>query len=490
MIKIADLIMILMLLFLVYSLLLIQAYNNNSHVSTKSSHSLIDTIGIKQFFNCDIGDGIRVEIVSMLRSLDQSIMVAGGKGNKSPYKEYFENNNGIHGNVKFPSKYNHNLFMHNSPNKNLYEDDIKKMFQFYKADDSLSSSDAIICSHPFSMCEAFMPYNRTIIWIASHRYSLGRCSVDSWKRLNEHVIESMKDNKNRPRNFIAAMSKYDVEYINYFTGLTPILIEPTGSYALEIGKRDKSLKAEILLGSTTHLSTMHINSLMKSAKLNNYTVAHPHRLYGKYKLEQVKDHSAVIIIPQTVHGQTFVEFYALGIPIFIPSIEFLISLSTLQERTTSGRENCLKAQDYDKDGDHIHIKTSEHIHHHAVHDKNHNISHITSTIYPEKSINSRHSKNPESDDPDQLKYWLKFSNHYYWPHVTYFNSFEELFLLIKTVDLNKIRNLMIVENEKRLSRSINSWIDLVTQIEKGRVFPKDYEQSIQILWNVDKLQIE
>ena len=499
----SSLITTMLLIFsLIYYLLLNQA-NAKMNINESESISLstlIDSIGTKQFYNCDLGDGIRIEILTMLRSLNQNVLVAGSKGNRSPYKQYFDDsNNGIQfytgkkGKVLYPTNYNHIIHMHHSPNKNLYEDDIKKMFEFYQTDDSLSSSDAIVCSNPLSMCEAFLPYNKTIIWIASHRYSLGRCSKDSWNRLNEHITESIKDNKNRAKSFLAAMSMYDVEYINYFTGLHAILIEPTALLygALELRNKEvQAMKTEILLGSTTHVSKEELNHLMNSAKKNNFTMIHPQKLYGNYKLEQVVSHPAVIIIPHSVHTQTFVEFYALGIPIFIPSIDFLITLSTLHERTTSGRENCLSAQDYDKDGDHIHIKTVDHIHHHAVHNKAHNISHITSTIHPAKSINSRHTANPESEDLADIKYWLKFSNQYYWPHVTYFNSWDELFLKLKSADLVSIRARMIEENDKRLIASAKSWINLISAIERGRQVPKDYEHSLSTLWNVKKLQIE
>lgn len=167
--------MILSFFLIVYfNILFIQANRNNDSVDLSS---LIESIGTKQFFNCDIGDGVRVELVTMLRSLNQNMMIASRLGNKSPYKQYFENNDvsfftGKSGKVLFPTKYNHVLHMHNSPNKNLYEDDIIKIFTHYQNDDSLSSSDAVICSYPFSMCEGFMAFNKSIIWIASHRLLL------------------------------------------------------------------------------------------------------------------------------------------------------------------------------------------------------------------------------------------------------------------------------------------------------------------------------
>ena len=358
------------------------------------------------------------------------------------------------------------------------------------------NTDAFICSYPLSFCEAYMPYNKTIIWIASHRYSLGRCSKASWNRLNEHIIESIKESKGRPKNIIAAMSKYDLEYINYFTGLNPILIESTGLLygALDLRSNEKvrsnKIRNEILFVSGSHIHISEVNTLMNTAKTQNYTLVYPHKLYGRYKFEQVISHPAVVIIPHSVHTQSFVEYYALGVPIFAPTIEFLISLNVLHERTTSGRENCLSAKDYDVDGNHVHIAVTDHIHHKGVHEKSQNISHITSLMTPEKHLLSRHNQNPESDDHNDVKYWLKFSNVYYWPHVSYFNSWNELFEIIRSSDLLSIRNKMYEENDKRLSNSIKSWIDVISSIEKGRVIPSNYENSLKTLWNVDKLQIE
>lgn len=157
----------------------------------------------------------------------------------------------------------------------------------------------------------------------------------------------MRENtkSNRPKNFLAAMSRYDVEYINYFTGLKPILIEPTGALygALDLVQKYEKLnkKTEILLGlgSTHSIHKDELNRLMNFAKTRNYTLSNPHKMYGRYKLEQIISHPAIIYIPQSVHCQTFVEIYALNIPIFVPSIDFLITLHTLHERTTSGEKH-------------------------------------------------------------------------------------------------------------------------------------------------------
>lgn len=49
---------------------------------------------------------------------------------------------------------------------------IQEFFDFYKSDYEMKSVDAILCLHAMSMCELFMPFNKTLIAIASTRSPL------------------------------------------------------------------------------------------------------------------------------------------------------------------------------------------------------------------------------------------------------------------------------------------------------------------------------
>jgi len=63
----------------------------------------------------------------------------------------------------------------------------KKFYEVYKNDSEINQVDAFICFHPAGMCELFMPFNRTLIVIASTRYELGRHSKDEWTNLNKNL---------------------------------------------------------------------------------------------------------------------------------------------------------------------------------------------------------------------------------------------------------------------------------------------------------------
>ena len=77
--------------------------------------------------------------------------------------------------------------------------------KFYKGDPLIKSVDAFLCGFPPSRCQVWREFNKSTIFIAAHRYSLGRCSMNEWKDLNKYLI-NMSPAKG---DFIGALSTYD-----------------------------------------------------------------------------------------------------------------------------------------------------------------------------------------------------------------------------------------------------------------------------------------
>ncbi len=92
---------------------------------------------------------------------------------------------------------------------------LKENFEFYKKLSDFKEVDMSICSFPVSMCEAFIPLNKTIIFNPAFRYNLARCTQKSWLNLNENYFKL----KSRNKLIVASMSRYDEEYQAHFTGL-------------------------------------------------------------------------------------------------------------------------------------------------------------------------------------------------------------------------------------------------------------------------------
>jgi hypothetical protein len=63
----------------------------------------------------------------------------------------------------------------------------KQFYEVYKNDPEINQVDVFMCFHPAGMCELFMPFNRTLIIIASTRYELGRFGEEDWTNLNKNL---------------------------------------------------------------------------------------------------------------------------------------------------------------------------------------------------------------------------------------------------------------------------------------------------------------
>ena len=67
-----------------------------------------------------------------------------------------------------------------------------------------------------------MPFNKSLIVVASTRYEIGRHDPRRWKAWNANL----KAIAAHPRNIVAANNRYDAEYVKYFTGLSHVPVLP------------------------------------------------------------------------------------------------------------------------------------------------------------------------------------------------------------------------------------------------------------------------
>ena len=98
----------------------------------------------------------------------------------------------------------------------------RKFFEAYVNDARMRTVDAFLCHHAAGFCEAFMPFNKSLIVVASTRYEIGRHDPRRWKAWNANL----KAIAAHPRNIVAANNRYDAEYVKYFTGLSHVPVLP------------------------------------------------------------------------------------------------------------------------------------------------------------------------------------------------------------------------------------------------------------------------
>eukprot|EP00965_Chrysotila_dentata_P056132 1860433-Pleurochrysis_carterae.AAC.5 len=70
------------------------------------------------------------------------------------------------------------------------------------------------------MCELYMPFNRSLLVLASVNLELGRENPQRWAEW----VASLRAIAASPRNVVAANNRYDAEYIRYFAGIEAVYV--------------------------------------------------------------------------------------------------------------------------------------------------------------------------------------------------------------------------------------------------------------------------
>ena len=400
------------------------------------------------FWTSDLHDGSRIDMPSTLASssLNQKVIVAGHKGTNSPYPLVWK--------MKGISTYNKKLssviakeFLTHS--QYITEDMVKRNFEFFKTDPQIKEVDAFFCSFTAAMCELWMPFNKTIVYLPCHRYNLGRCTEESWKRLDEHLrILSTMDS---PKHVIAAASAYDYEYMRHYTGFQPILLPSYGGFYTTNNPYNPTKDTIIVFG----LSGWDFDSKVKKFKLIDVR-----KQYSHYTLSDLTSHRAIVYMPHSVMSYTLTELYSLTVPLFIPSMKFLQTLKPLGPDRSSLSAYYCKNPGLDE-------KVKPH----------------PSTLHP-------YSPNVEAEvDPEAEYYWMQFADFFHWPHIVHFDDLEDLEAKLDKADFEALHNLMVKEMKRKEGELISNWCKVINKIDSGREVPQDYQKAIKVLYNVTSLQV-
>jgi hypothetical protein len=119
---------------------------------------------------------------------------------------------------------------------------------------------------------------------------------------------------------VVSSNNFDAEYIEYFTGMRPVVLEPRALYARATQAQTVSRSEILLMPSGLPLGSAAIGEVLKISK----EIVPLRSLYPSYSLDDLRAHRAVILIPYSVYSITLVELMELGIALFIPSARWLI----------------------------------------------------------------------------------------------------------------------------------------------------------------------
>ncbi len=287
------------------------------------------------------------------------------------------------------------------------------------------------------MCQLWMKFNQAkIVFMPAHRYNLGRCSSTEWTFLDQQlkILAKYED------NVIAAISRYDVEYLHFYTGLKPLFVPSyAGFYLNSLYESEKVTSATYLIFTVKDRNDEFIKNVKSALKPVNLQAEFVYDAYKFYEPADLLRHPAVISLPYSVMSLRTTELYSMAVPLFIPSIKFYLARNGMgHDRTSTTEPYC------DKDPN------------------------LEAKIRP--SIDLRYSTHPYSpnteiyQDPEAEMYWMQLADFYDWPHIIHFDSYDHLKELLLTTDLKTVSANMKEELAFRKLHSTQSWCDISKRI--------------------------
>ena len=96
---------------------------------------------------------------------------------------------------------------------------------------------------------------------------------------------------------------------------------------------------------------------------------------------------------------------------------------------------------------------------------------------------------PEGDHSfEAFRYWVGLSDIYVRPHITYFDSYDDIFEQFKKMNMTDIRAKMKMTNAENLTTAFGQLEGLSFKIPKRPMLSVSYEDAIQSVWGTKKLQ--
>ena len=394
----------------------------------------------KTFWTSDLHDGTRIDVPSTLMSMGHRFLNMGHKRLGGPYPQYIR---AMMQPTNPLSPLLDQLTTHSTP---LSRQAVRDFYEYYKADVDMQRTDAFWCHFPASFCEIYMPFNRTILMAPAHRFLLGRCSSEESAQLIVNMHRLLEPSEKRPPSFIFGQGVYDVEYVKYFTGIdAPLLSSHSLTYTAGNVYCNGACRPEILVGPLQMLDNPNIARMNQAAE-GQWLFVGVKTLYKHFELQDISNHRAMVLLPYAVLSYGITEVYALGVPLFVPSIRFLVDLGLLTDKNTNSPSYCGPG-----------------------------------FVPPPQHPSSLHPFSPEDPSREAQTYWAQFADIYQWPHITTFESWQHLAKLLDAADFGGIHARVVAHNAVRM-RDITKTLEVTTaQIQTGRIIPPTWEQA-EALW--------
>jgi len=300
--------------------------------------------------------------------------------------------------------------------------------------DELALYDGFIVTHTPCFAMLYEKWKKPVICVASTRYE-HPFSHDraAWEKLNEFLRRQIDDGLIIP----VANNKYDADYAEYFTQRSWRVIPSICDYtnAPYTGTRQESLYYSKLKQVPSGCNLLSRAQLTKRSLMTRIARRLGIQLGSLgYSWSDLSEFRSVVYIPYNASIMSIFEMYTCGIPMLFPSEEFARKLYISHK----------------KDG-----VFSE-------------LSYNQVRGLPSGSVIASASTDPNNFEDDQLmSHWIAKSDFYdadNLRHLVYFDSFEELPSLLKTLDPQEIHRKMMAHSQVRKARVYSAWAEVLDKV--------------------------
>eukprot|EP01080_Neovahlkampfia_damariscottae_P007290 gene7290-11609_t len=331
---------------------------------------------------------------------------------------------------------------------------LRSFFEIYKNDPLFKDIDIFVNFYQAAALRLYMPFQKPIWQICAVRYELAQSDPASWKNLNRIIRAVASD----PKNAIGGNNMWDAVYLNYFTGVPVRLFESYCGYT-KVQYKYPTKRKEILIGPSRMYPHI-LQKLLAATSKSKFPLAPIRKLYPKYEFSNLIDHQAIIVIPYSISLMSIFEYYRMNLPMLFPSKKFMVDLDFKQNMApeiTWYRTFSMKRS-------------------------------AGSVIPKDKCSKIKYDPNQETSR-ESMDYWWQYADFYQFPHITYFDSFEEIPAILEKMNFKQISDNMKAHNVKTLAALKKKWIDQFNNSLKGQKgkkdVPKNYDEAMKI-YNLDK----
>jgi hypothetical protein len=190
---------------------------------------------------------------------------------------------------------------------------ISNFLEYYKK--HLDQYDGFIVTHTPVFHQIFESLGKPILIINSTRYESPHTNnLDKWRRLDQSLIESVKNG----RSHIYSNNTADSKYLEYFTGLKSDVVPSLCDYTGATWNNARAERVYLMNRIHPHLHNRlaHLQTWKSSGEVFG----------SRFSWNQMQTVGAVFLIPYNVSTMQLFELATAGIPVVVPSKQFLTEL--------------------------------------------------------------------------------------------------------------------------------------------------------------------